>query len=144
MSSLPEARTERLADRKLPPIAEIGMFVLALIVAGGIYLAANLPRHVSLRPAEALLVLAVVSYGVALVLMARIEEFNWERFAFVGIRALAANVVTAGMIEFVFVLDHTRGHVLVVLSAMLVVFALDVPTIMAFTVARYQPLRPAS
>jgi hypothetical protein len=42
------------------------------------------------------------------------------------------------MLEFVFVLDHTRGAVLVVLSLMLVVFAVDIPVVLAFSVARYQ------
>lgn len=51
--------------------------------------------------------------------------------------ALLAYVVIAGILVFVFVYDHTRGSTLAVLILTLVVFALDVPTIMAFTVARY-------
>jgi hypothetical protein len=42
------------------------------------------------------------------------------------------------LLEFVFVLDHTRGASLVVLTFSLVVFALDIPLLMAFSVARYQ------
>jgi len=51
--------------------------------------------------------------------------------------ALLAYVITSGMIEFAFVHDHTRGSSLVLVTLMLVVFALSVPTTIAFTVARF-------
>jgi Tfp pilus assembly protein PilX len=41
------------------------------------------------------------------------------------------------MIAFAFVRDHTRGAPLAVVLVMLVIFALDVPLIIAFTVARF-------
>jgi hypothetical protein len=34
-----------LTERRLPPVTELGMASLALIVAGGIYLSAKLPQH---------------------------------------------------------------------------------------------------
>src|SRR5690349_20248850 len=43
----------------------------------------------------------------------------------------------APMISFAFVKDHVRGAPLAVVVVMLVIFALDVPLIIAFTVARY-------
>ena len=51
--------------------------------------------------------------------------------------ALLAYVISAGMIGFAFVKDHVRGAPLAVVFVMLVIFALDVPLIIAFTVARY-------
>ncbi len=51
--------------------------------------------------------------------------------------ALLAYVVIASLLGFVFVYDHTQGVTLAVLILTLVVFALDVPAIIAFTVARY-------
>ena len=42
------------------------------------------------------------------------------------------------MIEYAFVYDHTRGSQLVVLTSMLALFMLNVPVLIAFTVARYQ------
>lgn len=131
------------AQRPMPPVTELGMLTLALVVAGGIYLAANLPHHVTLAPAAVLLVAAWVVLIVNMTLLARVRDFAWDRFVMVGWRALLADTVTAGMIEYVFVLDHTRGSVLLVLTLMLVVFALDVPLILAFTVARYQPTASA-
>ena len=41
------------------------------------------------------------------------------------------------MIEYAFVRNHIRGGSLVVLTLSLVVFALHVPTLVGFTVARY-------
>jgi hypothetical protein len=42
------------------------------------------------------------------------------------------------MLEYVFVADHTRGGTLVVLTLMLLIYAVDIPVILAFSVARYQ------
>ena len=52
---------------------------------------------------------------------------------------LLAYAVIAGMIEYAFVYDHTRGSQLVVLTVMLALFMLNVPVLIAFTVARFQP-----
>jgi hypothetical protein len=93
-------------ERRLPPVTELGMLSLALIVAAVIYLSAHLPEHVPLGPAIA----------------------RW---------ALLAYAVIAGMIEYVFLRDHTSGGPLVVLTLALAVFAVHVPVLIAFTVARY-------
>ncbi len=74
---------------------------------------------------------------VALVLLSRIRPFAWNVFFKVARWALLAYVVIAGLLGFVFIFDHTRGATLVVLILTLVVFAFDVPAIIAFTVARY-------
>jgi hypothetical protein len=42
-------------ERRLPPVTQVGMLSLALIVSGGIYLAAHLPHKVPLTPAIVLL-----------------------------------------------------------------------------------------
>jgi hypothetical protein len=46
--------------------------------------------------------------------------------------------VIAGMLEYVFVYDHTRGTQLLILSLMLAVFAVDIPLLLGFSVARFQ------
>jgi hypothetical protein len=48
--------------------------------------------------------------------------------------------VIAAILEFVFNYDGTRGGVLVVLTLSLLVYALHVPRLVGFTVARYEPL----
>ncbi|MEO7371510.1 MAG: hypothetical protein ABIZ69_11635, partial [Ilumatobacteraceae bacterium] len=76
--------------------------------------------------------------AVGIIMITRVAGFSWDTFVRVGRWALLAYVVAAGMIEFAFVRNHTRGAPLAVVTAMLVVFALDVPFIIATTVARYQ------
>jgi hypothetical protein len=124
-------------ERKLPPVTELGMASLALIVTGGIYLSAHLPRHVPLGPAIVLLVLSATLLAVNLALLTRVAGFAWDRFALVFKWALLAYAITAGMIEYAFVRDHLHGGTLVVLTLSLVVYAVHVPTLIAFTVARY-------
>ncbi|MBV9839872.1 MAG: hypothetical protein JO156_17295 [Solirubrobacterales bacterium] len=129
-----------MSERRLPPVTELGMASLTLIVIGGIYLSAHLPRHVALGPAVALLVASALVLAVNLVLLARVRDFAWERFFQVGKWSLLAYVVIGGMIEYAFLQDHIKGGALVILTLSLVVFAVHVPTLVGFTVARfYEP-----
>lgn len=124
-------------DNRYPPVTQIAMTSLALIVAGGIYLSANLPDHVSLAPAVILLALSAVLMAFNLLSLTRVRDFAWDQFFSVAKWSLLAYVVIGGMIEFVFVHNHVRGSTLVVLTLSLVIFAIHVPTLMGFTVARY-------
>jgi hypothetical protein len=126
------------AERPLPPIQPIAIAVLVLIVAGGIYTAAHLPRHVPEGPTIGLLAAACVLLAVNVVLLSRIEGFAWRTFRRVVGWVLAAYVVIAGMLEYVFVYDNTRGTQLVILTAMLAVFAVNIPLLLGFSVARFQ------
>jgi hypothetical protein len=122
---------------RLPPVTQIGMASLALIVAGGIYLSAHLPEHVPLGPAVALLVLSALLLAGNLFSLTRVEGFAWERFFAVAKWSLLAYAVTAGLIEYAFLRDQLRGGPLVVLTLSLVIFAVHVPALIGFTVARY-------
>ena len=124
-------------EQRYPPFTQLGMLSLALIVAGGIYLSSHIPQHVPLGPAIALLVASGVVLGVNLALLSRVPDFAWARFFQVGRWALLAYLFTAGMIEYAFLRDHLSGGPLVILTLSLVVYALQVPTLIGFTVARY-------
>ena len=124
-------------ERRLPPVTELGMTSLALIVAGGIYLSSHLPRHVSLAPAVVLLAASAVLLVVNLGLLARVQGFAWERFVSVAQWALLAYLVIAGLIEYSFLRNHLSGGPLVVLTLSLIVFAVHVPMMIGFTVARF-------
>lgn len=126
-----------MTERRLPPVTAIAMTSLALIVIGGIYLAAHIPDHVPLGPAVALLAASALLLAINLALLARVDGFAWNRFFEVGKWALLAYAAIAGMIEYVFLRNHVRGGTLVVLTLSLVVFAVHVPTLIGFTVARY-------
>jgi len=73
-----------------------------------------------------------------LVALARTTGFNWDAFFGVAKWALVAYAVIAGMLEFVFLHNGTSGGVLVVLTLSLAVYAVHVPLLIGFTVARYQ------
>jgi hypothetical protein len=126
-----------MTEQRLPPVTEIGMASLALIVAGGIYLSAHLPNEVPLTPAVVLLVLSALLLAGNLFALSRVQGFAWGRFFEIGKWALLAYAVTAGMIEFAFLRNDLSGGPLVVLTLSLVVYAVHVPTLIAFTVARY-------
>jgi hypothetical protein len=124
-------------ERRLPPVTQIGMTSLALIVAGGIYLAAHLPKHVPLTPAVILLAASAALLAGNLLALSRVRGFAWPRFFQVARWALLAYAISAGLIEFAFVRDHMSGGPLVVLTLSLVIYAVHVPTLIGFTVARY-------
>jgi hypothetical protein len=124
-------------DQKLPPVTAIGMTSLALIVVGGIYLSAHLPNDVPLAPAIILLALSALLLVGNLVAIGRIEGFNRDCFLGVAKWALLAYVITAGLIEYAFVRNGLSGGPLVVLTLSLVVYAVHVPMLIGFTVARY-------
>ncbi len=126
-----------MSERRLPPVTQLGMLSLALIVAGGIYLAAHLPHQVPLTPAIVLLSLSALLLAGNLALLARVPDFPWQRFFEIARWALLAYIVIAGMIEYAFLRDQVSGGALVVLTLSLVVFAIHVPVLIGFTVARY-------
>jgi hypothetical protein len=131
-----------MTDSDYPPVTALAMASLTLIVAGGIYLSAHLPNHVSLTPAIVLLVCSALLLAINLFLLSRVKNFSWARFFQVAKWSLLAYVGIAGMIEYVFLRNHLRGGALVVLTLSLVVFAVHVPTLVGFTVARYADPEP--
>lgn len=126
-----------MSERRLPPVTQLGMLSLALIVAAVIYLSAHLPHHVSLGPAIALLAASALLLAGNVLALARTRGFAWARFIEVARWALLAYSIIAGMIEYVFLRNHTSGGPLIVMTLSLLVFALTVPVLIGFTVARY-------
>ena len=126
-----------VVNRRLPPIAELIVLSVALMLSGGVYLGAHLPARPSLTPSVILLAAGAVVTITAVTMLIRIEPFAWKTFFLVARWAFVAYLVIAGILAFVFIFDHTRGATLAVLLGTLAVFAIDVPMVMAFTVARY-------
>ena len=125
-----------------PPAAELATVSLALVVVGGVFMAAYFPTRPPLTLPIALVAASAALLGSAILLLVRWRGFAWAAFWLVARWALVAYVISAGMIEFSFVRNHAAGGPLVVVSLMLVLFAVDVPVIIAVTVARYQSSRP--
>jgi len=124
-------------ERKFPPFTEVGMFSLALIVIGGIYLSSHIPQHVPLGPPTALLIASALLVVFNLYTLTRVPDFAWGRFFQVGKWALLAYLLTAGLIEYAFLQNDLRGGPLVILTLSLLVYAVQVPAMIGFTVARY-------
>ena len=123
-------------ESRLPPVTQLGMLSLALIVAAGIDLSAHLPRGVSITVPAILLALSVAVMASNMLLLARVRGFAWGRFFGVARWSLAAWATVAALIEYVFLQNHTHGGALVVLTLSLVVFAVHVPMLIGYTVAR--------
>ncbi len=126
-----------VAERSMPPVDWLSTTALGCVIVGGILIATYAPRRAPLAVPTVLTVLAYALMAVALVLLSRIPDFAWSTFLRLFRWSLLAYVVTSGMIEFAFVHDHTRGVTLAEVTLMLVIFAVSVPTTIAFTSARY-------
>jgi hypothetical protein len=137
VSAAPAAAAVPAISRRFPPVAELTTVSLALVVVGGILMASYAPRRPPLGVPVALTAVAAVLLLLSGYLTARVRPFGWDRFFLVFRWALLAYVISAGMIGFAFAKDHVRGAPLAVVLVMLVIFALDVPLVIAFTVTRY-------
>jgi hypothetical protein len=129
--------TSNSVDRAYPPVAWLSTGALCLVIFGGIFLASYAPRVAPVSVTFPLLGFAGALLLSSIILLAKLKEFSRRTFATVFKWALLAYVITSGMIEFAFVRDHTRGASLVLVTLMLVIFAISVPITIAFTVARY-------
>jgi hypothetical protein len=136
-AGLVTAPTPSAVGRRFPPVAELAIGSLALVVIGGILMASYVPRRPPLGVPAVLTAVSAALLLTSVFLLSRLRPFAWGRFFLVFRWALLAYVISAGMIGFAFVRDHTRGGPLALVAVMLVIFALDVPVIIAFTVARY-------
>jgi len=123
----------------LPRVAEVCVASMILIVIGGIYMASHLPHSAPLALPIVVLVGSAVLIGWNVLSLSRLREFSWTNFWLVARWALVAYAVIAGMLEYVFLRDGTRSTQLVLVTLMLAAYAVNIPLLLAFSVARYQP-----
>jgi hypothetical protein len=126
-----------MSEQKLPPVTQLAVVSFTLVVASGIWIVSHLPNHVPLGPSAVLLSVSAALIVANLVLLARVDGFDWDRFFGVAKWALLAYGVISGVLLYVFVHDGTRGSELVVLTLSLAIFAIHVPLLIGYTVARY-------
>jgi len=125
-------------ERRLPPSTQLGAASMAFIAIGVIYLAAYLPKRAPLWLAAVCLTVAAALVALNLLLIWRTRDFARWRFLQVMRWGLLGYLVVAGMLEYTFLYDHTRGAVLAIMTGMLLLFMINVPLLMAFTVARFE------
>ena len=132
-------RPEMPDQESLPPVTEVAVASMILIVIGGIYMASHLPHHAPVVLPIIVLVGSVLLIAWNALTLSRVREFSWSTFWLVGRWAVIAYIVIAGMLLYVFVKDGTRGSQLILVTLMLVTYAVNVPLLLAFGAARYQP-----
>ena len=125
-------------ERKYPPIAQISFVALVSMVIGGVYVAAHLPGHVSMTLPTILIIFSGVLLLANMVLLSRIPIFAWQSFFKVAKWTFLAEGIIAGMLEYIFVFDGTRGAVLVLMTSALIIFVLDLSVLFGFSVAQFQ------
>lgn len=125
-------------ERKFPRISEICVAVLILMVVGGVFVAAHLPNHVAMTLPTVLITAAGLLLIANMFILSRIPVFAWASFFKVARWTFLAEGIVAGILEYIFVFDGTRGSVLVLMTSALVIFVLDLSVLFGFSVARYQ------
>ena len=142
MTSGPASATASIPglERRLPPVIQVGAAAMVLCIVAVIYLTAHAPRTPALEPAIGLLAAAAVVVLANTVMLSRIRPFNWRIFWTVFGWTLLAYGVIAGMLMYTFIYDQLPTGQLALLVATLAVFAIDIPMMLAFSVARYQPV----
>jgi hypothetical protein len=126
-------------ERKLPPVTELAITTMVLVVIGGTFIAGHIPRHVPLQLPTVLMVAGYAVLVANLFLLSRVTDFAWSTFRLVFRGSLAGYGVIAALLTYVFVRSDIPNDVMAFLAAMLVLFALDIPLLFGFSVARYQP-----
>jgi hypothetical protein len=121
-----------------PPVAQLATLSLALVIAGGIVMVSTMFPAPSFAVPVALLALSALLLVANVVLLVTLPDFAWRTFSIVGRWALLAYAISGGMIEFAFLHNHVSGTTLLLLTLMLLMFVINVPLIISFTVARYE------
>ena len=140
-SEAPAATEAALAERRLPPIIEVGCIGLMLAIAGVIYLSSYIPGHPSLDPAIGLLAASAATVLGNVLVLSRIRPFAWWVFWKVWRWTMLAYAIIAGMLMYIFIYDQIPTGQLTLLVVTLAVFAVNIPVMLAFSVARFQPPR---
>jgi uncharacterized membrane protein len=128
-----------VTERRFPPISQLGVSSMILTIVSTIWLAAYIPKHPPLGPSIAMMAGAGVLLLANVIALALIKEFAWQTFWTVAGWTLLAYAIIAGMLLYTFLYDEVRGGVLVLMTLSLVAFAVNVPILLGFGVARYQP-----
>jgi len=138
VSGPPAAIRDGSGERGFPPVAQLATASLGLVVIGAVVMVSEMFDKPSLAVPVALVALSVLCLAAGVVLLVRQRGFAWPTFTLVGRWALLAYLVSAGLIEFTFLHNHVGGATLLVLTLMLLIYVIDIPLIISFTVARYQ------
>jgi hypothetical protein len=121
-----------------PPVVPLAAATVILVVLAGILVVSYFPTRAPLAPSVALIVVAAGLLAINIAVLSRLREFAWGTFFLVGKWSLLGYAIIAGMLELVFVLDRMPVDLLLLLTASLLIYAVDIPLLLAYSVAQYQ------
>ena len=124
--------------RCFPRVTEIGLVSMVCIIVGVIWMASHLPNRPPLLLPTIFAIAAGVVLAANIAVLGALKDYAWWRFLQVFRWGLLAYTIIAGMILYAFIYDGARGSVLALLIAFLALFTLNVPVLLAFTVARFE------
>ena len=138
MSDTPQTTTAPVTtETQWPPVIETGAVALALAISGVIYLTSTLPDVPAIAPAVGLLAASALIVVLNVLMLARADGFAWQHFFLVFRWALLGYGLIAGLLMFVFIHNDLQTRQLALLAATLAIGAVDIPMILAFSVARF-------
>jgi hypothetical protein len=123
----------------LPPVSELAIVTMTLVVTAGIYMAGHIPDDVPTLLPTILTAVAAVILAINVVMLARLKRFAWPIFRQVAGWSLVGYGVISALLLWVFIRDDIPNDVMTLLAASLVIFAVNIPLLFGFSVARYQP-----
>ncbi len=132
-----DGRVDREPEAQLPPVGVVGVLALALAISGASYLSSSLPQEPPFAPAIALLVAAAAAVIFNVVSLALVRDFAWRTFFAVGRWTLLGYGLIAALLMFIFIHNNIPDRQLALLIATLAVGAVDIPMVLAFSVARH-------
>lgn len=126
-------------NKPFPKAVEVVTLSLACVVIGGVWLGSHVSTTTrpSLGVPTGLLIASGAFFLADMVMISRVPGFAWSSWVTVGKWTLLAYVIESGMILYAFVHNHVRGSTLGVVIGLTAMFAIDVPFLVATTVARY-------
>lgn len=130
--------TPYVGDTTRSPVVTctVGSLVCAFLGVG--IIAAYLPQQPPLGWSVAFLAASVVLLAAAVAFLLRRRPFAWGLFFAVGRWVLVMALIFAAMGVYVMIVDGTSGAPLMVMTAVLVLSAVDIPLVIAFNVARHE------
>ncbi len=125
-------------DKNFPPCETFATLSLSFVVIGGITMAAYSPDTAPFTLSGTLLGIALLVFVINAFLIAKVFHEIKSVFIKVAKWMILVEVIVSGLLFYVFYLDGTRSTSLVILTAFLALFALNIPIIVGYTVAKSQ------
>ena len=128
-----------ILNKPFPKAVELVSLSLACSMVGGIWLGSHASPKAehSLTLPTVLLIAGAVLLAVGVLMVTRVKGFAWSTWVRVATWALLAYVIESSLILYAFIHNQVRGSTLGVVIGLIALFAIDVPFLIATTVARY-------